>query len=176
MSPPSIQGGSAGNSAWQGRLLYLWGTSDSHTNVRAAYPAEPHEPSVLSSRPGGARTQVIDHEASELASSELSNNGGRQCSSSLRARPPSSQAGQKGLGWPRQSFSRKRVPMSSPRAADRKSSSCMTCDEVTRRWTYPDLPIAEGPRSASRPNVRLSIPNAFCRLAQSPQYWGTLPS
>src|ERR1700731_3481089 len=38
------------------------------------YPAEPHEPSVLSPRPGGSRSQVIDH-ASELASSELSNNG-----------------------------------------------------------------------------------------------------
>ena len=39
------------------------------------YPAEPHEPSVLSPRPGGSRTQVTDHEASELASPHLGNKG-----------------------------------------------------------------------------------------------------
>src|SRR5882724_230762 len=33
------------------------------------HPAEPHEPSVLSPRPSGARTQVIECEASELESS-----------------------------------------------------------------------------------------------------------
>src|SRR6266446_1472097 len=33
------------------------------------HPAEPHEPSVLSPRPGGAWTQVIECEASELESS-----------------------------------------------------------------------------------------------------------
>ena len=32
------------------------------------YPAEPYEPSVLAPRPGGSRTQLIDREASELAS------------------------------------------------------------------------------------------------------------
>src|SRR5713226_6806790 len=33
------------------------------------HPTEPHEPPVLSPRPGGARTQVIEREASELKSS-----------------------------------------------------------------------------------------------------------
>src|SRR5258708_27472500 len=33
------------------------------------YPAKPHEPSVLSPRPGGVRTQVIEREVSELESS-----------------------------------------------------------------------------------------------------------
>src|SRR6266481_5633673 len=33
------------------------------------HPTEPHEPSVLSPRPGGARTQVIEREESELENS-----------------------------------------------------------------------------------------------------------
>src|SRR6202043_944068 len=77
------------------------------------HPTEPHEPSVVSSRPGGAGTQVIEREASERGEFQLSNNGERQCPKSSKARPLSSPAGQKGSGWLRQSFSSKRVPMSS---------------------------------------------------------------
>src|SRR5260370_12577417 len=80
------------------------------------YPAEPHEPSVLSPRPGGSRTQVTDPEASGLASSELGNKGERQCLKCSKARSLSSPHGQEGLAWPRQSFSAKRVPMASSQA------------------------------------------------------------
>src|SRR5713101_6533685 len=87
------------------------------------HPTEPHEPSVLSPRPGGAGTQVIEREASERGEFQLSNNGERQCPKSSKARPLSSPAGQKGLGWLLENFSSKRVRMSSSRVAGRRNST-----------------------------------------------------
>src|SRR6267378_2514330 len=63
------------------RLLYLWGhLTATHDRIgrrfrqrpfaqSLCHPTEPHEPSLLSPRPSGARTQVIEREASEIESS-----------------------------------------------------------------------------------------------------------
>src|SRR6266853_3741497 len=62
------------------------------------HPAEPHEPSVLSPGPSGARTQVIERETSELESSSFSNNGERQMTKKLEGKIAVVTGGTEGIG------------------------------------------------------------------------------